>query len=71
MDSKLKFEDWIGRWVEVVIDRPMGTSHPDYSDIVYPVNYGYIPRTTAPDGNAIDATCWVRTVPLGGAQAWS
>ena len=55
MDAQLKFEDWIGRWVEVVIDRPMGTSHPDYSDIVYPVNYGYIPGTTAPDGDSIDA----------------
>ena len=54
MDSKLEFEDWVGQLVEVVIDRPIGTSHPDYADMVYPVNYGYIPGTTAPDGHAID-----------------
>ena len=55
MDPNLKLEDWVGRMVDVVIDRPMGTTHPRESDIVYPINYGYVPGTMAPDGHPIDA----------------
>ena len=55
VDPNLKLEDWVGRTVDVVIDRPMGTTHPRESDIVYPINYGYIPGTMAPDGHPIDA----------------
>jgi len=39
--------DYIGKLVRVVIDRPLGTSHPDYPDTVYAVNYGYVPRTVS------------------------
>lgn len=31
------------------IDRPLGTAHPKHPDIVYPVNYGYVPGVMAPD----------------------
>ena len=55
MDLKLKLDDWAGRTVDVVIDRPMGTTHLGHSDIVYPINYGYIPGIMAPDGHSIDA----------------
>ena len=55
MDPNLKLDDWVGRTVDVVIDRPMGSAHPRHSDIVYPINYGYIPGTMAPDGHPIDA----------------
>ena len=54
MDPNLKLEDWAGRTVDVVIDRPMGTTHPRFSDFVYPINYGYISGTMAPDGHPID-----------------
>lgn len=54
MDPKLKLEDWVGRTVDVVIDRPMGSTHPRHSDLVYPINYGYIPRTMAADNHPID-----------------
>ncbi len=40
--------------VEVVIDRPLGTKHPKHG-YEYPVNYGYIPGTLAPDGDELDA----------------
>ena len=33
---------YLGKTVTVTIDRPIGSSHPKYSDMVYPVNYGYI-----------------------------
>lgn len=45
---------FIGGTVTVKIDRPMGSKHPKW-DFIYPVNYGEIPGTKAPDGEAVDA----------------
>ena len=45
----------IGETVKVIIDRPLGTYHPKHKDIYYSVNYGYIPRIIAPDGEEQDA----------------
>lgn len=42
----------LGTTVDVVIDRPIGYRH---KGMVYPVNYGYIPGTFAPDGEEQDA----------------
>jgi inorganic pyrophosphatase len=36
------------------MDRPLGSSHPKWG-YIYPVNYGYIPGTEAPDGGEVDA----------------
>ena len=47
--------DWLGRVVEVVVDRPLGSVHPRHPDLRYPVNYGYVPGTLAPDGEPLDA----------------
>ena len=46
---------WIGHLVQVEIDRPIGSRHPRFEALVYPVNYGYVPGTMAPDGQEIDA----------------
>ncbi len=40
--------------VHVVIDRPMGSRHPEYPELVYPVNYGFIPGLKAGDGEDQD-----------------
>lgn len=40
--------------VSIKIDRPFGSKHPVHS-FLYPVNYGFVPNTTAPDGDGIDA----------------
>lgn len=45
----------IGSIVNVIIDRPLGSRHPKYKDIIYPINYGYIERVMAPDGEEQDA----------------
>ena len=45
----------LGKEVKVQIDRPLGSTHPRYSNLVYLVNYGFIPNTLAPDGTEIDA----------------
>lgn len=45
----------IGKSVTVTVDRPLGTLHPQHSDIYYPINYGYIEGITALDGEEQDA----------------
>ncbi len=53
--EKMKsIEKYLGKKVEVIIDRPLGSKHPKY-DYYYPVNYGYIPDTISGDGEEIDA----------------
>ena len=44
-----------GKIVRVKIDRPAGSTHPKYPDLVYPVNYGYIEGVTGGDGEPQDA----------------
>ena len=45
----------IGSIVKVIVDRPLGTYHPEHRDIYYSVNYGYIPDIVALDGEEQDA----------------
>ena len=45
----------IGKRVNVIIDRPMGSTHPTHTNIVYPINYGFIPNLFALDGEEQDA----------------
>ncbi len=45
---------FIGRTVQVSIDRPLGSRHPDRG-FIYPVNYGFLPNVPAPDGENLDA----------------
>ncbi len=44
-----------GKSVTVIVDRPMGSRHPEHPDMIYPINYGYVPGVTAPDGEEQDA----------------
>ena len=43
------------RTVRVVVDRALGSAHPLYPQMIYPVNYGYVPGVMAPDGEEQDA----------------
>ena len=45
----------IGKFVKVIIDRPIGSHHPNHREIIYPVNYGYIEGVMAADGEEQDA----------------
>ena len=45
----------IGEIVTVTVDRPLGSAHPDYPEMIYPLNYGYIEGIMAPDGVEQDA----------------
>lgn len=44
--------DYMGKHVHVVVDRPIGYQH---GEIIYPINYGYIPGLIAGDGEEQDA----------------
>ena len=44
---------FLGQKVNVVIDRPLGSKHPQHG-FIYEVNYGYIPNTKSPDGEEQD-----------------
>lgn len=58
---------FLGKKVEVVFDRPLGSKHPKY-DFVYEVNYGYIPGIMAGDGEELDAYFLGENVPLEKAE---
>ena len=45
----------LGKIVKVIVDRPMGSYHPEHKDMYYPINYGYVEGIIAPDGEEQDA----------------
>ena len=53
--------DHMGKQVHVVVDRPIGYRH---GDIVYPINYGYLPGLIAGDGEEQDAYILGVTEPV-------
>ena len=54
MDREALIREWMGREVHVVVDRPIGYRH---GDLIYPVNYGYLPGVFAGDGEEQD--CYI------------
>jgi inorganic pyrophosphatase len=42
---------------ELVIDRPKGSNHPKYPNIIYPLDYGYLSGTSGGNGKEIDVWC--------------
>lgn len=46
---------------KVVVDRPKGSSHPRYPEMIYPLNYGYLEGSASGDGGGIDI--WVGSLP--------
>ena len=44
----------VGQPVHVVVDRPLGSRHPKHSDLIYEVNYGYVPSILGGDGEEQD-----------------
>lgn len=52
MDNK----KYVGRILEVKIDREFGSKHPNYG-FIYPINYGYVPNTISGDSEELD--CYI------------
>lgn len=45
---------FLNQTLTIKIDRPLGSTHPTHG-FIYPLNYGYVPDTIAPDGEELDA----------------
>lgn len=45
----------LGKRVCVTVDRPLGSIHPSYPTLRYPINYGYVKGFLAADGEEQDA----------------
>lgn len=58
---------FLGKTVEVIIDRPVGSKHPKYG-FIYETNYGFIPDTKTPDGEPLDAYFLENNTPLRRAK---
>ena len=66
-DRESTIRRWMGKPVHVVVDRPIGYLH---ADLLYPVNYGYIPGTVAGDGEAQDVYILGVAEPLKTFDGW-
>lgn len=61
--SQTPSRDFLGKIVNVKMDRPLGTKHPKHG-FVYEVNYGFIPNTVSGDGEELDAYVLGVDIPL-------
>jgi inorganic pyrophosphatase len=58
-------ESYLGKVVHIGIDRPIGYVHKKKSyDLVYPINYGYIPGVYGGDGEELDVYLLGVDVPV-------
>ena len=53
--KQLRVDSVVGNIVTVMVDRPLGSYHPEHKDMYYPINYGYVEGVMAPDGEEQDA----------------
>ncbi|WP_280438106.1 inorganic diphosphatase [Nocardia carnea] len=58
---------FLGRSVDLIIDRPYGSRHPTCG-FPYLANYGYVPGTRAPDGEELDAYYLGSSEPMTSAH---
>lgn len=49
----MEFTSLAGR--RVTVDRPLGSAHPNYPELIYPLNYGYVAGILGGDGEPQDA----------------
>ncbi len=51
---KALVKSYLGKIVDIKIDRPIGSIHPKHPNISYHINYGYIPNVLGGDGEELD-----------------
>ncbi len=66
---KALVKSYLGKVVDIKIDRPLGSVHPKHQNIVYPINYGYIPEVFGGDGEELDVYLLGVSVPLNEYRA--
>ena len=52
--KKIDAKAYLNKIVTVEIDRPIGSKHPKH-EIIYEINYGFVPGTKASDDEELDA----------------
>ena len=64
-DKLWKENEWIaGDIVKVIVDRPLGSQHPQYKETYYPINYGFVEGIMAEDEEEQDAYILGVDVPV-------
>jgi inorganic pyrophosphatase len=55
-DGRFDWADWeaLIRANGITLDRPYGSPHPRFPDIIYPLDYGYVNATVSSDGDEVD-----------------
>lgn len=48
---------------KLVIDRPKGSAHPRFAEIIYPLDYGFLEGTSTIDGGGVDVWRGSRRAP--------
>ena len=51
---KALVNSYLGKMITIKVDRPIGSVHPKHPDVIYPINYGYIPGILGGDGEELD-----------------
>ena len=62
--EEMDYSGFLGKEVRGTIDRPLGSSHPQFPDLIYPVNYGYVDGLFAGDGEEQDAYVFGTDAPI-------
>ena len=63
-----RINDYLGKEVNIRIDRQLGSRHPKYG-FIYMLNYGFIPNTISGDGEELDAYLLGEVVPVSSGVA--
>lgn len=58
------YKDIMGSIVTGTVDRPLGSTHPNYPDMIYPINYGYVDGVFAADGEEQDVYVFGADEPI-------
>lgn len=54
-ERKAQARGYLGEVVRIEIDRPIGyVHHKEAYDLIYPINYGYVPEVLGGDGEELD-----------------
>lgn len=61
-ERKAQVRSYLGKVLQIVIDRPIGYIHK--KTLLYPVNYGYIPGVLGGDGEELDVYLLGVTEPV-------
>lgn len=67
-ERKAQVRSYLGRTVEMVVDRPIGyVHHKKTYSLNYRINYGYIPGVLGGDGEELDVYLYGVSVPVARA----